>query len=199
MANSATLIPTASREVVIGPELGAELERRVFGPAKAAGSELSVVAVTDPPPPVQVQKAPDGSWWVDADTDADPVAMARGGITKAPPEIVDNLRSLREGGVDFDCLRVLHQLPADWEPGTPPPKMELAPIGPSKSAPVVAFQEATFGLAAKVVGAVAAVADATVAAVGDMTLDPVVLGGIKDPESGQIAWVGLAAWDEVPR
>lgn len=92
--------------------------------------------------------------------------------------------------------------------------MKLAGAGRVYGAPVTNIQEATFaaGLgalraAAKAVGATVRSVRGAVAvgaAVGQaiafdpIAFDPVVLGGVEDPESGRIAWFVLAAWDEVP-
>lgn len=186
--------------------LAARLEERVFGPTRAAGSELSVLAVTDPPPPIEIRRSPHGSWWLAANSDADPMALSNEGFTYAPSDVIDNLRLLRKAGVDFDYIFVLHEIPGDWQPGTPLPKMKLAGTGESTTAPVIAAQEATFEVgrqllraAGSVVGIAATGMAALAAGAASVAFDPVVLGGIEDPETGQIAWVGLAAWDEVPR
>jgi len=210
MPNS--LIPGPIREADIGPELGALLEERVFAPARALGTELPLVDVTDPPPPVELRRSPHGTWWLAASSEADPVAISNGGIAYAPPDVVENLRSLRAAGVDFDYVFVLHELPGDWTPGTALPAMKLA--GSASGTPVVAAQEATFAFgrellqaavraagvlakgAATVGGGAAALAAGAASAIA---YDPVVLGGIKDPNSDQIGWVVVAAWDEVPR
>lgn len=205
------LVPAPSDSTPIGPKLAERLERQVFAPARSIGADLPLTAVTDPLPPVEVRRSPRGTWWLAATSDADPVTLSNDGVTKAPPEVVDRLRRLRAAGVDFDYIYILHELPDTWTPGTPPPTMQLAGNRNVDSASVARLQEATFtaGLGAarvtaKMLGIAArgalmagtAMAGAMAAAI---VYDPVVLGGIQDPESGRIAWVTLAAWDEVPR
>jgi hypothetical protein len=211
---AASLIPAPGQKPT-GPKLGELLERQVIAPARSMGADLSPVAVTALPPPVETRPSPNGTWWLAATFEADPVALSNGGLTQAPPEVIDQLRALRAAGVDFDFIYILHELPGEWTPGTPPPSMVLADAIPAEDR-VVKIQEAVFtagleglrtfakgagraaGLAARGAIAAGAVAGAAVAAAA--TFDPVVLGGIKDPESDRIAWFALAAWDvEVPR
>jgi hypothetical protein len=117
---------------------------------------------------------------------------------------------MRAAGVDFDYVYVLTELPPDWTPGSPAPKMQLVRASGAGVAQVVKAQETIFAmgiealrLTAQAIGTVAkgtaVVGGAAVAGVGQaIALDPVVLGGLKDPNSDKIAWVPLAAWDETP-
>ncbi|HEY8083519.1 MAG TPA: hypothetical protein VIE64_08225 [Solirubrobacterales bacterium] len=206
-----SLIPgPVDQSSLIGPALAERLEQQVFAPARAAGIEnLSVAAVTDPPPPTEARRSPHGTWWVASTFELDPVTVANGGVMEAPAEVVADLRKKRAAGIDFDQVWVLSELPPEWTPGTTPPKMRLAGRG-NRGAQVVQTQEAIFAagleglrLAAQAVGlAVRGTAIAGAMAAGAMAeaiaLDPVILGGIEDPESGKIAWLPLAAWDETP-
>lgn len=195
----------------LGAELGERLERQVFAPARSMGVDLEVSVVTDPPPPIEFKQSPSGTWWLASSFDVDPVALSNGGLTTAPPEVVAGLRSLRAAGVDFQFVFILHELPKEWTPGMPIPQMQLAGSAPGDgAAAVVDVQKATFaaglealratlkatGIAARGVAMAGAVAVAGMAA--GIALDPVVLGGVQDPGSDRIAWVPLAAWDEVP-
>jgi hypothetical protein len=129
---------------------------------------------------------------------------------KAPPQVITELRAFRAAGVDFDCIYVLHELPSEWTPGTPPPAMELVGTENDAGAKVVKAQEVTFRIgldalrmAVKAAGVAvrgAAVAGAAVgAAAGEaLAFDPVLLGGVRSPESDEIAWFVLGQWDERP-
>lgn len=217
MTSPLDTISAAVPPMSIGPRLGEQLERQVLAPARSIGVDLPLVAVTDPLPPVEVKRSPRGTWWVAATFEANPAALANGGVTKAPPQVIEELRRLRTAGVAIDYVYVLDELPGTWMPGTPPPPMRLAGAE-SAGVATVKTQEAIFaagleglravvkgaGAAARgaiaagaMAGAAAAVAGAVVA--GTIAYDPVVLGGVKDSESDRIAWFSLAAWDEVPR
>jgi hypothetical protein len=50
----------ADRGTAVGPAFGDLLERQILGPARSIGVDLPVVAVTDPPPPLEVQASPHG-------------------------------------------------------------------------------------------------------------------------------------------
>lgn len=205
-----SLIANAGGGPLAGPELNERLEQQVFAPARSIGVDLPLTAVTAPPPPVEIKRSPKGTWWLASTFDADPVAVSNGGFTKAPPEVVAELRTLRAAGVDFEYVYVLHELPGDWTPGTPPPKMRLAGSASSGAASVVKMQEAVFvagfealratvkatGVAAR--GLAMAGAAVAVGAAEAVAFDPVILGGVRDPESDRVAWVTLAVWDEVP-
>ena len=210
MTTQLDTISAAASTEPIGPKLGEQLERQVLAPARSIGADLPLVAVTDPLPSVETRRSPRGTWWLAATFEANPVAFSNGGVTKAPPQVIEHLRALQAAGVDFDYVYVLDELPGTWTPGTPPPAMRLA--GPdSSSAAIVKAQESAFaagaaGLraAAKAAGivargAIAAGAVAGAAVAGAVAYDPVILGGVQDPESDRIAWFSLAAWDEVPR
>lgn len=191
--------------------LANRLEQKVFSPARSMGADFTVTAVTEEPPPTEAKPSGNGTWWVASTFELDPVALSNGGQTKAPAEIVTGLRSLREAGVDFDLVWVLNELPAEWVPGTPAPPMRI--LGGDDGVAidrVVQTQEAVFaaglealrltgqvlGLAAR---GVATAGAAAIAGIGQaVVLDPVILGGVRDPESGLVAWVPLAAWIETP-
>lgn len=211
---SESLIVSAGGGPLVGPELNERLERQVFAPARSIGVDMPLAAVTDPPPPVEIKRSPKGTWWLASTFDADPVALSNGGLTTAPPEVVAELRALRVAGVDFQFIYILHELPGKWTPGTPPPRMRLAGSSTVDGAPVVKMQEAVFaaglealratvkaaGIAARglATAGVAVAAAGAAGAAGAVAFDPVILGGVQDPESDRIAWVTLAAWDEVP-
>jgi hypothetical protein len=207
-----SLIPSRENQATaLSPVLSERLEREVFAPARSIGANLTIAAITEEPPPTEAKRSKSGTWWVASTFELDPVVLSNGGMTKAPAEVVTGLRSLREAGVDFDLVWVLNELPPEWVPGTPAPPMRI--LGDSDGLEigrVVQTQETIFaaglealrltgralGLAAR--GA-ATVGVAAAVGIGEaIVLDPVILGGVRDPESGLIAWVPLAAWNETP-
>lgn len=191
------------------PVLAERLERQVFAPARSIGEELSLVAITEPPPPVSIMHPPQGGTWVAAYHDTDPVARGRGGYLHAPEDEIERLTRLFEAGVQPDVILIGHQLPDHWRQGDPVPAAYL-PGEVSTANRVLAAQagavEVGLGLlraAAKVgagVGA-ATVGSAAFAGVGIASLallDPFILGGVREPKSGLIGWAVLGGWDEEP-
>jgi hypothetical protein len=191
------------------PVLAERLERQVFAPARSIGEELSLVAITEPPPPVSIMHPPQGGTWVAAYHDTDPVARGRGGYLHAPEDEIERLTRLFEANVQPDVILIGHQLRGHWRQGDPAPAAYL-PGEASTASRVLAAQagavEVGRGLlraAAKVgagVGA-ATVGAATFAGVGIASLallDPFILGGVREPQSGLIGWTVLGGWDEEP-
>ncbi len=107
------------------PALARRVERQVLAPARMLGEELSLVAVTEPPPPVSIMHPPQGGTWIAAYHDSDPVALARGGYLHAPEAEIERLTRLYEAGVDPDAILIGHQLPGHWRPGDPVPPAYL--------------------------------------------------------------------------
>lgn len=145
------------------------LEQQVFAPTRAAGfEELAVATVTDPPPPIEAKRSPDGKWWVAStfELDRDPKAA----------QVVKNQETVFAAGLE--ALRLTAQAVGTAVRGS-------AVVG---GAAVGALGTATVGVAGAALGAGASVG-----------LDPVILGGVEDPESGKIAWVPIAAWPEQPQ
>lgn len=175
---------------------------RAQRPAASTRIKLPLVSVTGPPPRQQVMRAPDGRWLVASRFDLDPAAQTRG-ATYAPKRVMRRLDALIEAGVQFDLIYLLDELPAEWEPGAPVP--EMRPIEEHRAKQVVALQEATFaaGLAAatlvgrgvRAAGSGLAVGAGAVAEA--VAYDPVLIGGVADPSSGQVAWLLIDRWGEV--
>lgn len=181
------------------PALRQRLERQVFAPARQLGEELALVAITEPPPPVSILHPPQGGTWIATRHDSDPVAAARGAL-HAPEKEIKRLTHLQRGGVDPDVILVGHELRSRWKPGDPVPPAFL-PGESSTVGRVLDVQAATIEAARGLLramrrigiglGAAAAVGLANLAFV-----DPFVLGGVRDPQTGLIGWVPLGAWDE---
>jgi hypothetical protein len=181
------------------PALAQRLERQVFAPARQLGEELSLVAITEPPPPVSILHPPQGGTWIAARHDSDPVAAARGAL-HAPEEEIARLTQLHRAGVDPDVILVGHELRSRWRPGDPVPAAYL-PGESSTVGRVLGVQAGTIEAGRRLLRAVAGigVGMGTAAAVGLAKLalvDPFVLAGVRDPQTGLVGWVLLGAWDE---
>jgi hypothetical protein len=203
------LIPGGEAEpAAVSPALSERLEHQVFAPARVAGIEnLAIAAVTEPPPPVSTLHPPQGGTWIAAYHDSDPVALARGGKLHAPEAEIERLMRLHEAGVKPDAVLIGHQLPGHWQPGDPVPLAYLAGEATTVSR-VLAIQAGAVGVGLEVlraavkVGAgiglaIGAVGLAGGAALGATVLvDPFILVGVHERESGLIGWVFLGGWDE---
>jgi hypothetical protein len=191
------------------PALEQHLERHVFGPARGIGEELSLVAITEPPPPVSIIHPPQGGTWVAAYHNTDPVAKGRGGYLHAPEDEIERLMRLFDAGVDPEVILIVHQLNGRWRQGDPVPAAFL-PGETSTTNRTLAVQAMTIeagrallravgrvttGIALGL-GAAAAVGAGSLASVA--LVDPFILGGVRDPQTGLIGWVYLGGWDEEP-
>lgn len=191
-------------------ELHEPLERQLLGPMRAIGLNTCAPVITARPLPVETRRVTSGNWAVAASYHADPVVAHCGGVIPAPKQQRRQLADLHRAGASPDLLFILRELPADWEPGTPPPKMVAVEAARSahEHQLEIATGALTFGVqllhvAAGLIAGTAAVAAAAAAggavaagAVSLVALDPIVLGGLVHP-SGAVAWVPLAAWDEI--
>jgi hypothetical protein len=187
------------------PALERQLERRVLAPARKLGEDLPLVAITEPPPPVSIMHPPQGGTWIAAHADRDPVAMARGAL-HAPEAEIERLTKLYDAGMRPDLILVGHQLPGRWQPGDPVPAAYL-PGETSAVNRVLAAQTAALGFGLGLIQAAAGIGVGLVgAAAGGMgnlvdaaaALDPFVLAGIRDPQTGLVGLVYLGGWDEQP-
>jgi hypothetical protein len=188
------------------PALAQRLERQVLAPARSIGEELSLVAITEPPPPVSVMYPPRGGTWLIAYHDSDPIAHARGGDLHAPEAEIKRLTQMHQAGVNPDVILVGHQQPGRWRPGDPVPPAYFAgeptTVNRVLSAQAWAVESglrllrAALKAGAEISAGTAAGAAALGAAV---LLDPVVAAGVREPRSGLIGWVPLGSWfDEQP-
>lgn len=192
----------------VDPAFARLLERRVLAPARAVDEELAVVAVTEPPRPVQVLYPPHGGTWIAALHGTDPVALARG-ATYAPPREIRRMKQMRRAGVDPDLVLILHELAGHWRQGDPVPDA-YAPGARATVGRVVATQAGMFEVGRTLLRAAAGATERAARGIGAATvgaaaglaevvaLDPVVLGGVRCPDTGLVAWVKLASWHEEP-
>ena len=190
----------------VNPAFVRLLERRMFAPARSVGEELAVAAITEPPPPVQVLHPPHGGTWIAALHDADPLALARG-ATYAPKREIRRMERMRRAGVNPDLVLILHELGGHWNLGDPVPEAYATGSQAAADRPV-AVQQATFEFGRELLRAVAGAAGQAARGIGAATagsaaalaevvaVDPVILGGLRDPKTGLIAWVQLGAWHE---
>ncbi|HXF31573.1 MAG TPA: hypothetical protein VN522_08625 [Solirubrobacterales bacterium] len=200
-----TLTPWQQPELRPTPALEHQLERQILAPARSVGEDLSLVAITEPPPPVSIMHPPQGGTWIAARHDRDPVAAARGAL-HAPEAEIERLRRLHEAGMRPDVILVGHQLPGRWQPGDPVPPAYLPGEAATVNRVLAAQSSAVaFGLglvqaAAGIGGGLGQAAAGGVARLGETVaaLDPVILGGTREPETGLIGWVFLGGWDEQP-
>jgi hypothetical protein len=194
-------------DALIANELAVPLERRIFTPLVEAGVPLPSTFLTDAPRPLDWRYTPRNTTLVAAHPARDPVAAAGGGLIPAPPEVRRQLAELRN--YDPDLLWVVRELPGRWEPGQEPPRMigvetrrENEQLHLQAAATAFTVGRTLLYVAAGVVLAAVGAPLALGAAVLTIPLavgvDPIVLGGIVHPETGAVAWVPLAAWDEVP-
>jgi hypothetical protein len=193
MERGSTAISAAHAELVA---------TQVQDPAARHGIDLPLVAVTDPPPIQQFFRGGDGRWLVASRFDCDPATVSRG-ATYAPERVIRRLDALLAADIEFDEIYLLDELPPDWRPGEPVP--EMRPLEEHRAKQVVARQEvilqagvkAAKGLlaAGKVAGQGLAAAGATIGSI--TAYDPVILGGVRDPATGQFAWLLVDRWDEV--
>jgi hypothetical protein len=127
------------------PALERRLEEQVFAPARSIGEELSLVAITEPPPPVKTIHPPQGGTWVAAYHDTDPIAQGRGGFLHAPEDEIERLTGLFEV-VKADVVVVGHELPGHWRPGDPVPPAYLPGEASTASRVLAAQAGAVSGL-----------------------------------------------------
>ncbi len=171
----------------------ATLERRVLGPARAAGADLECFGVTRTPGPseeLRIVMDGRGVHWVVAPPDRDPTRER--GLIPVPQVQLHRLQTLRSAGVELDYVYVAHELPETWRPGEPIPQLVPPPPRIAASERVVA-RTANITLRALKASAVG-VATALAAPLSFAALDPMVIGGVLSDNSDSVAWAILASW-----
>ena len=216
------LLPNADALAVLD-EMREPLERRILGPIAAAGYDAPLPVLTKAPAPLEVRYTDRDTTLIAADYSRDPIVNQDGGLIRAPKSERRKFKELREHGIDPDQLWILREIPGTWRPGETPPRM--IGLTTAQTARERHVQHLQAGAAAFVVGrallytagTVFAVATGAVVALGAITvvgvaglaagaaaapleggLDPIVLAGVRHPETGAVAWVPIAAWDEIP-
>lgn len=181
------------------PTHAARVTERVRKPAERAKVRLPVLGVTDAPPVQLITRAQDGRWLVASRFDADPATVTRG-ATYAPPSVIRRLDALIEADVKFDEIYIFDEIAAEWEPGQSVP--ETRPLSEWRATRAVAAQEMIFAAGAAALSGLVASSAAIgrgAAAVGSavVSLDPALIGGVRDPVTDRWAWLLIAKWDEV--
>lgn len=215
----APLLRPDPRALAVLDDLSRPLEQRLLGPIAQAGHDPPLPVLTKRPAPLEVRYTDRGTTLTAADYLHDPLVAQDGGLVRAPKSVRRKLKKLERHGIDPDRLWILREMPGVWQPGETPPRMmglETAETARSTHLQHLQVGAAAFAVgrallytagAAVVVatGAVVAAGAITVGAVGAVALaplaeglDPIVLAGIEHPETGAVAWVPIAAWDEIP-
>jgi hypothetical protein len=219
-ARHVPLRPNAHALAVLD-EMREPLERRILGPITAAGYDAPLPVLTKQPQPLEVRYTDRATTLIAADYSRDPIVNQDSGLICAPKSERRKLKRLGEHGIDPDQVWILREIPGTWRPGETPPRM--IGLTAAQTARTRHAQHLQVGAAAFVVGrallytagaafvvatgAVVALGAVTVAGVGlaagaataplEGGLDPIVLAGVTHPETGAVAWVPVAAWDEI--
>ncbi len=221
MSEHPTVLRPNSDALAVLDELAEPLERRILKPYVAATQTAPPrpTLTLYPDAPLEVRYSTRGTTLTAAHWEHDPLVAHERGTIRAPKSQKRQLKKLGESGLNPDLVWVLREMPGTWRPGEEPTRMigvetaetartrHIQHLQASAAAFVVgrallytagaAFALATgavVALGAVTIGAVGAVAMAPLAA----GLDPIVLAGIVHPETGAVAWVPIAAWDEIP-
>jgi hypothetical protein len=200
-------------------DLSRPLEQRLLGPLAQAGYEAPLPVLTERPEPIAVRHTDRGTTLTAADYLHDAHVAQDGGLIRAPKSVRRQLKDFEKHGIDPDRLWILRETLGHWRPGETPPRMmglETAQTARTKHLQHLQVGAAAFavgkgllyvvgGALVVATGVVVAAGAITVGAIGAMAmapladgLDPIVLAGIDDPKTGAVAWVPIAAWDEIP-
>jgi hypothetical protein len=184
------------------------LDKQVLDPARRAGYDLPVVGTSPAPEGLVTWKAPTERWWIFASHRDDPVAAEAGGLV-VPPDVYSRLTELLKHGFAPDIVVVGHEMPGRWSPGDPLPEADRKRESSAQTAATAAAACARSDAARQVsrgaikVGWTLAQAGAALAiGVGSLlaelavsvALDPIVLAGVRVPDSDLVIWVEVARW-----
>ena len=181
--------------------LGQLTGERLLIPAEQAGLSVAPLGISVlPAEGIQIQ-APNGNYWCFDDHRVDPTRDEYGGRVPVPAEISQRLHDLVDAGAHVDLVWTGHEMPASWKPGDRVPELVPAPVDLREmdrrivTANINAARSiaGSVALGAKTVGKVAA---SSALAAGSLLdgLDPVILGGVIDPETNLVCWCLLAQW-----
>ncbi len=174
-------------------------EHRILTPARSAGVELQFIGISHPPVHEQEYKLDSGIWKFVDHVD-DPTAREFRGRIPVPVEQIARLKYLGSIGVCPQHIWIGHQMPPDYQPDDPPPRLVPPPRELREK-----DERLRLGLAAALrlfikgagltLGAAAVVPGMAVSAVASVGLDPVIFGGVEHPELPLFAWCALAQWE----
>jgi hypothetical protein len=196
------LLGPLSNEAYLWTDLDEPVRTLVLDPARSIGrDDIEVIGVTEIPTRPIVQQTAHGTWFFATEYFNDPGLAQDGGIA-VPEAQLPALRALLNAGVQADLVWIAHELPATWTPDQPLPAVVPDPkrirdldvdlerfVHGATTTWFRAVRGLSIGLA---VGVGAA---ASLAAVGLVGLDPVILAGIRHPTEPVAAWVKLAQWE----
>lgn len=219
MSDVLTVLRPNADALAVLDDLSRPLEERLYGPIAQAGYDAPPPVLTSRPAPLEVRYSTSSTTLTAADYEHDPIINYDGGLMRAPEEAQERLVRITDAGAKPDLVWVLRELPGTWKPGTKPPEMtgvttrrdneqqhlqvaatafavgrSMLYVASATAAAVVAGAVVLGGIT---VAAGAIVAGAVATAPLAEGLDPLILGGVVDPRTGAVAWVPLAAWDEV--
>jgi hypothetical protein len=201
-------------------DLESPLEERLLGPMRRAEVEPAQPVLTKMPAPLDFRHTDRDTTLTAARYDLDPWVLEDRGWLRAPPSERKKLEVLRQVGIDPDLVFILRETPGRWEPGQTPVRMthvetvetardrhlQHLQVGAAAFAVGRAMLYTAAGAVVLVTGATLALGAITIAAAGAIAtaplaagLDPIVLGGVVHEPTGAVAWVPMAAWDEIPR
>lgn len=202
-------------------DLREPLEHRLYGPMRQVVKDVPPPVLTRYPRPFDVRYSDRNTTLTAARYDLDLMVAQDGGLIRAPKSEQRKLKKFEKHGIDPELVWVLREFSGVWRPGETPPRM--IGVETMETARTRHVQHLQIGAAAFLFGraalytagaAVAVLTGAAVVAVGAVGvvglgaagaasplahgLDPLVLGGVVHEETGSVAWVPLAAWDEIP-
>lgn len=181
------------------------VETLMIEPAQRAGYDLTVLGTSNEPDGEMFWQAPSGRWWLFRDHRSDPTVEQYGGMV-VPSEQREKLVRLLQTGFSPDIILTGHELPLGHSPGDPLPELVPTPrpqlIRPRSQRHAVLASESSHSV--HMVGRVAssaikrlaigAVSAGIAMGIAMSNLDPVVLAGVRDPNSGALTWVEVARW-----
>jgi hypothetical protein len=192
-----SLLPAAPHRAEVELRLRDRAERHVLSPARQRGYELRLLGATVLPQRQTIVRSAHGTWLF-VDHVEDPTALEYDDKIPIPAAEHAKLLDLYEGGVNPDLVWLGHQLPADYCDEDPLPRLVPDPAHlREKDQRLVQWLRTGAKLwlgAAAGLGALA-LSPLAIAGAAGAGLDPIVLGGVRDPELPVVQWVLLAQWE----
>lgn len=193
------LLPAPRPSADVQARLLDRAEERMLAPARLRGYELRLVGATVLPQRKVIARTEHGTWMF-VDHVEDPTADAYRGKIPIPAEQHARLADLHDAGVRPDLLWLGHQLPEGWREGDAVPVPAPPHVRRKDERLIQRLGLATTLFVRGAVASVAFAAAAPLAAAGAIAsagagLDPIVLGGIRDPEAPVVQWALLAQWE----
>ena len=192
-----TLLPVPPHRADLKLRLRDRAERQVLSPARERGYELRLLGATVLPQQQTIVRSPHGTWMF-VDHVEDPTALEYDGKIPIPAVEHAKLTDLHQAGVRPDLVWLAHELPSTYRDEDPLPQLVPVPAHlREKDQRLVQWLTTGTKLwlgAAAGLGALA-LSPLAIAAAAGAGFDPLVLGGVRDPELPVVQWVLLAQWD----